>query len=198
MSPEINKQVQRSREWIFSALLDLLDTMDYKSITISQIIKKADVARQTFYRHYKDKDDIIMQFFCGIFNECEMAYDPEGSDSPYVSLLKTEYKHKDELIRIEKAGLSYFFMNFTNYFSEFVVRQMKNHGKDIAPNTFEYYLLKFEIGGFMALLVHWISEGLRQDPEEIGKMMEQIHLPFRSFNMYLPDYFQDTGKIKLK
>jgi AcrR family transcriptional regulator len=45
----------------------------YSKITVSDIIKKVGIARQTFYRNYKNKDEIIIQYFRdsyspGLFN----------------------------------------------------------------------------------------------------------------------------------
>lgn len=54
-----NKQVVRTREWTFQALLLLLEKQPYEEITISQIAQKAGITRQTFYRHYRTKDDVI-------------------------------------------------------------------------------------------------------------------------------------------
>ena len=58
-----NRQSERTKSWIFDALMLLMDEKPYKKINISDITKKAGVARTTFYRNYTDKDAIIFEYF---------------------------------------------------------------------------------------------------------------------------------------
>ena len=54
-----NRQARRSRKVLQSALLDLLCDKTYNKITISDITRKADLARPTFYAHYETKDHLL-------------------------------------------------------------------------------------------------------------------------------------------
>jgi AcrR family transcriptional regulator len=40
----------------------LMDEKPYKKITVSDITEKAGIARQTFYRNYNDKDDVVFEY----------------------------------------------------------------------------------------------------------------------------------------
>jgi AcrR family transcriptional regulator len=57
-----NRQVQRTRSWIFEALMILMDEKPYKKITVFDITEKAGIVRQTFYRNYDDKDDVAFEY----------------------------------------------------------------------------------------------------------------------------------------
>jgi AcrR family transcriptional regulator len=46
-----------------TAIFNLLKEKEYKDISISELCDKAWVSRCTFYRNYRDMDDIIYQFF---------------------------------------------------------------------------------------------------------------------------------------
>lgn len=54
-----NAKSQFSKQEIFNALLELMNTTDYDEISISQISKKAQVSRNTFYRNFKSKQDVL-------------------------------------------------------------------------------------------------------------------------------------------
>ncbi len=62
MPQPVNKVAQRYRQMIVDAFLSLCHTYSYNEITILMITQEADVSRQTFYRHFKTKDDII--YYC--------------------------------------------------------------------------------------------------------------------------------------
>lgn len=44
----------RSREWIRKAFIELLSEKDFKKITVTDIVNRADINRSTFYVHYSD------------------------------------------------------------------------------------------------------------------------------------------------
>ena len=46
-----------------TAIFNLLKEKEYKDISISELCDKAWVSRCTFYRNYRDMDDIIYQYF---------------------------------------------------------------------------------------------------------------------------------------
>ena len=57
-----NNEANRiTRESINTALLELMDNQDFDSITISALVKRAGVSRQSFYRNYTSKEDVIIE-----------------------------------------------------------------------------------------------------------------------------------------
>ncbi|MDG3132035.1 TetR/AcrR family transcriptional regulator [Streptococcus suis] len=59
-----NKEVnQLTKESIETALLFLLEKKDLKQISISELVRKAGVSRNAFYRNYKSKEDILEAYY---------------------------------------------------------------------------------------------------------------------------------------
>ena len=56
-----NESNKVTREAIDFAMLDLLEKQDFDRITIMSIVKRAGVSRQSFYRNYTSKEDIIIE-----------------------------------------------------------------------------------------------------------------------------------------
>ena len=46
-----------------TALLELTQKKPLESLTVSQILKETGVSRQTFYNHFKDKNDLICYIY---------------------------------------------------------------------------------------------------------------------------------------
>ncbi len=50
--------------YIFAqAIKELLKTQELDKITVTDIVKKAGMTRQTFYRHFSDKYDLVNWYF---------------------------------------------------------------------------------------------------------------------------------------
>ncbi len=64
-----NNQSLLSKKWIIDSLLYLLKTKPYSEITITEITKKAGVARLTFYRNFESKDQILITRSNYLFQE---------------------------------------------------------------------------------------------------------------------------------
>jgi len=55
-----DRRVQRTRELLQKALIELISERGYDAITIQDIVDHANVGRTTFYLHYNSKDDLLM------------------------------------------------------------------------------------------------------------------------------------------
>src|SRR5436190_14790188 len=55
----LDRRQRKTRSALDAALLQLIAERPYAGITVEDIVNAADVARATFYAHYKDKDDLL-------------------------------------------------------------------------------------------------------------------------------------------
>lgn len=57
-----HRQINRTKENLRHAFLDLIRVnKDYDSISLKQILDKANVGRSTFYSHYQNKDELLLE-----------------------------------------------------------------------------------------------------------------------------------------
>ncbi len=59
-NPVGNRQVQKTQTLLRNALADLIHKKDYDSITVKEILDRANVGRSTFYAHFRDKDELLV------------------------------------------------------------------------------------------------------------------------------------------
>ena len=57
-----------------SALLDMLREGDWRGITVSALCERAEVSRNSFYRNYSGKEDILRGYILELNAECRPAY----------------------------------------------------------------------------------------------------------------------------
>lgn len=56
-----DRRVNRTRRCLREALFNLILERGYDSVTIEDITERADLGRTTFYLHYRDKEDLLME-----------------------------------------------------------------------------------------------------------------------------------------
>lgn len=58
--PKTDRRVQRTRELLQKALIKLINERRYDTITIQDIVDRANIGRTTFYLHFSSKDELFM------------------------------------------------------------------------------------------------------------------------------------------
>jgi AcrR family transcriptional regulator len=56
-----DRRVQRTRSALRNALAGLIREKGYSSVTVEEITQRAGVGRATFYLHYRDKEDLLLE-----------------------------------------------------------------------------------------------------------------------------------------
>lgn len=56
---DLDRRVQKTRKLLQDALIELVAEKGYETITIQEILDKANVGRSTFYAHFQDKDQLL-------------------------------------------------------------------------------------------------------------------------------------------
>ena len=69
---------EQSKKKIAEAMLTVMNTYDYKEITVTQITQEARISRKTFYRHFRDKDEILKHLFDSLYQECLSSIKESG------------------------------------------------------------------------------------------------------------------------
>jgi len=58
---KLDRRVVRTHELLGNALMELIVEKGYEAITIKDVTERADVAYVTFFRHYRDLDELLIQ-----------------------------------------------------------------------------------------------------------------------------------------
>jgi AcrR family transcriptional regulator len=58
--PVSDRRVQKTRQLLHRALATLIREKPYESISVRDILDRANVGRSTFYTHFRDKDELLV------------------------------------------------------------------------------------------------------------------------------------------
>jgi AcrR family transcriptional regulator len=64
-----DRRVQRTRELLQNALIELISERAYDAITIQDIVDRANIGRTTFYAHYSSKDELFLSCHEAVVSE---------------------------------------------------------------------------------------------------------------------------------
>ncbi len=63
----MDRRQRKTRDAIYRAFTELLVHKPYNSITVQEIIDRADIGRSTFYSHFETKDELLRSLCADIF-----------------------------------------------------------------------------------------------------------------------------------
>lgn len=66
--PRTDRRVDVTRNAVLDVAVELYQAKGIDKTSISQVIEKSEVGRTTFYRHFKDRDDLLNQVLVREFN----------------------------------------------------------------------------------------------------------------------------------
>lgn len=165
-------QKEQSRQMIEDALFVLMKEKPYGEISVSEITKRADISRRTFYRLYQGKDDVISAYFDKLCENYQNSYKPiKGYD---IEQIATEffsfwYQYREVLLLLDKCGLESMLYMGINRASERVIRsRIGEHPLQQMPEL--VYFIEYSTGGFINLLYYWIRKGMEPSPQEYAVM----------------------------
>lgn len=174
------KQREQSARMIEAALFELMDEKAFEQITVSEIVKRADVARRTFYRLYKRKEDVIHCYFgrlCRDYGNTYPALDKYDVNQIASDYFEFWYQHREFLLLMDQSGLGEMVYYEISRVSEEIVKkrigsEKVRNGQDV--RFFAYY----SVGGFILLLQHWIIDGMRETPEQYAQQGSRAILKY--------------------
>ncbi len=190
----VNKQVKRTRDWVFNALLSLLDEKKYEDIKISNIADKAGVARQTFYRNYDGKDDIISKFIGEMVAEYleKLESDPPGDEEGmWLLFFEIMALHREELLKMKDASILHLlFSGFWEQSNSMLDAYFDE--KDLPEEKKPF--IRYQLGGLIALAVDWIFCDMDPPPAVEAARLNSITSPFRDDPFSLSALISNVGK----
>jgi AcrR family transcriptional regulator len=187
-----NRQVQRTRQWIFEALMILIKEQPYNKITVSDIIKKAGIARQTFYRNYKNKDEVILHYLedsstSDFLNMADTGSKDTMQDIVITIDLKYLLERRKELITIMKipAVESLVFANFKERQNEL----LENYKHILSRENYLLFRYKvaYQLVGYLQVFHDWFNNGMPMKVEKLNSILDKLTVSSRIISSNIPN-----------
>ena len=169
----MDRRQRKTREAIFSALIELLSKKEFAQITVSEIIDKADVGRATFYAHFETKDFLLKELcedlFCHIFDGAETEHRHLFSCDPPASCFLHLYRHlmqNDNQIR-KLLSCELFARQFTEQLKSLIRTQLPLFAERKPAQVSEEFWVDHLASVFLQVLRFWMKNGGDDTPESL-------------------------------
>ena len=157
------------KKQLTTALLALLKEKPLSDISISELADRAEVGRVSFYRNYKNKEDILKEESDRLIKEWGKLYESNPESAPetlFPSLFDFYRDHRDFYTTLYDAGMSSIMME-TIIDTIRITPEMQN---------LEAYMKSFWAYGIYGWMLEWIKRGMQENGKELSTL----------FSLYAP------------
>ena len=185
----VDRRVQRTRQLLSDALMSLIVEKDYNSITVQNIIDRANLGRSTFYTHYQDKEDLLLSgieevvhHLIGSVDNAPMEAEGNGQSRRILSTLPI-FRHAQEQHRLHQAmvggrGLEVIIKTIQIHLSGHIQKQIElllpaGQTPSVPPPVIANYLA----GTLLTLLTWWLDNNMPYPPERMDEMFQELAMP---------------------
>ena len=172
-----NKRKRDSQERIEKVFLELIQTREINQISVTDICKRANLNRTTFYSNYIDIYEVAEKIKDKLEKEVELLYIDENGHT-YDNFLKLFRHIKDNQIFYK----TYFKLGYhKGPISEIYNSTLKDTDFYCDGDYIDYHI-EFFRAGFNAIILKWLNDGCRESPEEIEEIVKS---EYKNKNSYI-------------
>lgn len=173
-------RVRRTRDALGDALVALMQEKPFDTITVQDVLDRAQVGRSTFYSHYSDKDDLLMSDAEEFFEAVAMMLSVRGDTSDRVFPVREFFGHIIEAKQFVDALVSSGKMNDNmelarGLFARGIERRLSELPKGREISEHDRPAIAFaHAGALLALLTWWVDRGMKQPPAEMDELFHRL------------------------
>jgi AcrR family transcriptional regulator len=175
------------REAFFALILE----RGYEAVTVEEITQRADLGRTTFYLHYRDKEDLLMESIGDLIDDLieQMSHLPLGDwrlDSSHPSTAITLPFHhvanNARLYRIIVRGEGTY--SGTRRLREIIVQAssemirmlLEKENINLHPQVPMEVFMNYLAGSWLGLVTWWLENEMPYPPEQMALMFQKMFM----------------------
>jgi len=175
----MDRRVERTRKLLQDALIGLILEVGYETITVQDIVDRANLGRSTFYIHYRDKEDLLRSAMEEGFKELEREVSAVQAMPGTFAPLELIFEHAAEkrnlyLVILQGAGKMDVYKEARDFLADRSLEKMRAFAQQpVLPLSF---IATYFAGSFLSMLIWWLEKDM---PFSSTEMVEMIRLLLR-------------------
>ncbi len=178
MASREDKRVRRTKNLLRQALTRLMRQKEFQSITVTDVVREADINRGTFYAHYRDVYDLREKIESGLIADFRLMLEGIRHDSAG-SLHTVLEKAVDYLEENREVVIGLIRIKGADGFNSKLIKVIEEYYQvpDKCKELEASYSARFIATGVVGALEKWISEPEPLPKEEMSALMEKLIAP---------------------
>lgn len=174
-----DRRVLRTKERLRSTLLELLKEKPIEKITPTELCRRADVNRNTFYAHYRSPEALLYTIEETLFQRIypPVEQDSEGSkEIPPLTVILQIFAQEQDLLQIlcKENCAGRFHQWIFDLCHSTLLEAWRRAGLAV-DTTWKEHIFLFSITGSVAVVTNWIRSGMKESPEELSEFIQKIN-----------------------
>lgn len=171
-------RIRRTQKLLWEALIALMARQDFEAISVKDICDRAMIHRTTFYKHYKDKYDLLMHGMQAMHNELRKAHEGEqqASSRPFLTVFQHVAEHIDfYTLMLCGNGIGTFYTLLREYLAETAQQQLlklQQRGREFAVPL--PLIAQFWAGAIISTTAWWLENRCPYSPEQMSGYMDIV------------------------
>ena len=183
MDKKDDLRVIKTKKILYETLIELMKNKTFEEIKVSDICTKALINRSTFYAHYEDKYELLLEFINSLkeefINELSKNKNILNTREYYLEMIRLFLDHIENKKDIYNAIMinnrnSIMMDILSSVANNEVIKKME--ASNISTRVPANIIAKFYLGGVLNLGIEWLRDTNKYSKEEIIKYLE-ILLP---------------------
>ena len=161
------KEATISERKIVNAFIELLEESSLEQISITDIIKKANLSRPTFYYYYSNKEDLVETTFSKILDKISSILQEDMTYQEGVVTEMLRYLKENQKLCLT---LMTHIPNINEMIREFIIETILNSDIENVTELMEqsYHI---PVSTIVTILTLWLKEGCIESPEELADII---------------------------
>lgn len=173
----MDRRILNTKKKLTNTLLVLLKDKKIKDITVLELCKKAHINRTTFYKYYKDVDDLILKIEESLLTDLE-KYIVDIKRNYLISftskIIETVAEHKEIYARLlSENGDHTFLRKILSLVYEQSIEEWDKLLKKASRNDLEK-IYSFIVDGTIGIVEEWIKNDCKEEPNNVAIFINKI------------------------
>ena len=173
----------KTKKKLAGALKELMKTIAFDKITISDITEKCGMHRQTFYYHFQDRYELLDWIFLNeIIEPFTTDFSFENISEKFDNLFETmqgDKKFYQNALKTNGDDLTRYISRIaSNQFKELYLYLSRESSKVNVLEDDDVLLGEFFAYGISGVVINWALKGMKESPKEmtlrIGNLIENF------------------------
>ncbi len=173
-----DKRVRYTKLFLREALLDLMKEKPVGKITPTELCRRAEINRNTFYAHYQSPEELLASIEDEFFDKVKGAFTADAKEyalsEQIEEICKAIYENEDICtVLLSRNGDVEFLYHIIATAHDQTVAEWRARGLKLKEDDIEL-IYTYNTNGCVAVVREWLNTGMKKSPKEIAGLLAQI------------------------